>query len=309
MDADAISCSDATTCSAFDAVLAQNEEHAQALAQGCGAKRTFMLGMQTHEVAGCAPRPAESIGEIYSFLPIVPQQGGSCPDSASRPLYVSVPGSVGWPTKPSTTAGNLTAVLSLWAKRWCDQRGHSVQILLEFDLPSKLSARQAPGVCVGKYLARYNPRAEEPESGHAFEALCDSLHCRDVALTIAYKGAAQSATICKPAERFLNSMSVGTPTIGDAHHVSTGIIVRSAAKAGLLDGTLAELLLPDSHSDLLAKVTTFWTNRDVWKRLQKNTTVLTKPFNHAATIAKYNLLRERAITWRQAKGGQSLWEP
>eukprot|EP00966_Prymnesium_polylepis_P045582 1055447-Prymnesium_polylepis.1 len=200
-------------CALFDAVLAQNQEHARALVYKCGARRSFVLGMQTHEVAGCAPRPDESMQAIYGRLPIVPIKGSSCPYPARDPLYVAVPGSVGTQTKPNPTAGNLTVVLAQWATKWCDQQGHSVHILLEYELFDEERRRQA--ACEGKYLARYNPFAEEPFSAKGFKQVCDFLHCKDVALTIAYKGAPQGSTVRKPAERFLNPMSVGTPTIGD----------------------------------------------------------------------------------------------
>eukprot|EP00966_Prymnesium_polylepis_P322208 7378473-Prymnesium_polylepis.1 len=68
-------------------------------------------------------------------------------------------------------------------------------------------------------------------------------------------------------------MSVGTPTIGDAYHVSTKTIVKSAAQAGLINDTMAELTLPGDIPDLLAKVTMALTEKHLWLSLQKQAAI------------------------------------
>ena len=113
--------------------------------------------------------------------------------------------------------------------------------------------------------------------------------------------------LSKPAERFINPSAAGIPTIGDAHHVSNVEIVAGAARRGAAKHM--ELLLAQNTSDFLEKSTTVLRSSELWQTLQRQAMRLAAPFGRAATLAKYALLRERAMDWRREKGGHELYEP
>ena len=91
----------------------------------------------------------------------------------------------------------------------------------------------------------------------------------------------------QPAERFVNPLSLGIPTIGALSHASSAEVALQAERVGAADGIVGRLLARDA-TDALAKATALLTDPAAWSRAQAETTAITAGLDQAGLRKVYD---------------------
>ena len=290
----------------FDAVIAMNAWHARFL-KTVGARRTVIIPYHTIASAGCRALPRAAAQTAVERLPLVPRDKGTCTpqskdghDHLKPGIRVLMPG-----VNPPTVEWRRR--VGDWALQWCDQQGHPVRVLWEYELDGRWVPQCSHWDDSYELLDgahnNFAPSLYSINARRFFEYGCDVLHCMNnsIALAIAYREGLASLTYeheaVKPAERLINPLSVGIPAVGQKSHEAMALVVEDARRQEDLNPETAELLLARNASDALSKASQILGNASLWASLRQVGFDLVHPYGRTPIISKYAELIERAEHW------------